>query len=326
MTARAMLGAAVAAIGVVAVTATGCSAPPEPYTVPPSETYGLAPLPEGATVVTGAPAPPPIECGDPTGSLRPFPPGEVPDSAALDTIRDRGRLIVGLDTGSNLLSFRNPTTGEIEGFDVDVAREIARDLLGSPDRVEFRVLNYDEREQALEGAEVDIVAKTMAITCERQQRIDFSTVYYDAHQRILVMAGSPIRDVSDLAGRRVCVGEGTTSLDRVQRQQPDATIVAVPMWSDCLVMLQQNQVDAISTDDTLLLGLATQDPYSRLVGPSMGDELYGIGIAEGNDDLVRFVNGTLERIRRDGTWERIYNRWLAELGPPPSPPQPTYRD
>ncbi len=204
--------------------------------------------------------PPPVQCGDPTASLRPFPAGQIPDSASLDAIRQRGRLVVGLDTGSNLLSFRNPTTDEIEGFDVDIAREIARDLLGSPDKVEFRVLNYAEREQALEDGRVDIVAKTMAITCERRQRIDFSTVYYDAHQRILVMAGSPVRDVSDLAGRRVCVGEGTTSLERVERQQPDAAVVTVPMWSDCLVMLQQNQVDAISTDDTLLLGWPRRIP------------------------------------------------------------------
>ncbi|PTR31075.1 amino acid ABC transporter substrate-binding protein (PAAT family) [Rhodococcus sp. OK519] len=324
MTVSSTLAAAVTALGVAAAV-TGCTAAPEPYTVPPTETYSLAPLPQGATVVSASPTPP-VECGDPTASLRPFPAGQAPDSAALDAIRDRGRLIVGLDTGSNLMSFRNPTTGEIEGFDVDVAREIARDLLGSPDKVEFRVLTYNEREQALEDAKVDIVAKTMAITCERQQRIDFSTVYYDAQQRILVMSGSPISGVADLAGRRVCVGEGTTSLDRLENKQPDAVIVTAPMWSDCLVMLQQNQVDAISTDDTLLLGLATQDPHARLVGPSMGDERYGIGVAEGNDDLVRAVNGTLERIRRDGTWDRIYDRWLSELGPPPGPPPATYRD
>lgn len=326
MTTVRTLRTAVAAVGVAAAAVAGCSAPPEPYTAPPTETYSLAPLPEGATYVAATPLPEPVECGDPTASLRPFSPGQIPDSASLEAIRQRGRLVVGLDTGSNLLSFRNPTNGEIEGFDVDIAREVARDLLGSPDKVEFRVLNYDEREQALEDGRVDIVAKTMAVTCERRQRIDFSTVYYDAYQRILVMAGSPVRDVADLAGRRVCVGEGTTSLERVERQQPDAVVVTVPMWSDCLVMLQQNQVDAISTDDTLLLGLATQDPHSRLVGPSMGNERYGIGIAQGNDDLVRFVNGTLERIRRDGTWERIYSRWLSELGPPPGPPPATYRD
>ena len=323
----ATVAVAVAAAGLVGAAAAGCSAPPEPYTQPPTETYDVAPLPAGATVLTSPPPPPaPVQCGDPTASLRPFPPGATPTGPALDAIRARGRLVVGLDTGSNLLSTRNPATGAIEGFDVDIAREIARDLLGSPDKVEFRVLGYDEREQALEDGQVDIVAKTMAITCERRARIDFSSVYYDANQRILVATGSPIRSIDDLAGRRVCVAEATTSLDRVRRQQPDAVIVTVPMWSDCLVMLQQRQVEAISTDDTLLAGMAAQDPHTQIVGPNMGNELYGIGIGQSNDDLVRFVNGTLERIRRDGTWDRIYDRWLAVLGPSPGPPAATYRD
>lgn len=313
-------------VAVAGAAVAGCSAPPEPYTLPPSGTY-TAPLPEGATVLTTAPPPPtPTSCGDATASLRPFASDVSPSGPNLDAIRSRGRLVVGLDTGSNLLSFRDPATGKIEGFDVDVAHEIARDLLGSPDKIEFRVLPYAEREQALQDARVDIVAKTLAITCDRRAQVDFSSVYYNAHQKIMVMAGSPIGGVADLAGKRVCAAEATTSLDRLRLQQPAAVVVTVPMWSDCLVMLQQRQVDAISTDDTLLAGMATQDPYARIVGPNMGDELYGIGVRKGNDDLERFVNGTLERIRRDGTWERLYDRWLSVLGPSPGPPPATYLD
>ncbi|WP_430335741.1 glutamate ABC transporter substrate-binding protein [Rhodococcus sp. ACT016] len=323
---RRWLATAAVAVGVTGTAAAGCSAPPDPYTLPPSETYSVAPLPAGASVVTSAPAPTTADCGDPTASLRPFPPGEEPAGPSLDTIRARGQLIVGLDTGSNLMSFRNPATGGIEGFDVDIAREVARDVLGSPDKVEFRLLTADDRQQALEESKVDIVAHTMSITCERGQHVDFSTEYYEAHQRILVMAGSPVSGVDDLAGKRVCLTKGTHSIDRIRALAPDATMIAVPTWSDCLVMLQQRQVDAVSTDDTLLAGMTTQDPYLRMVGPSLGPEPYGIGMTKGNDDLVRFVNGTLERIRRDGTWERIYARWLSALGPSPGPPPATYRD
>ncbi|MDJ0111300.1 transporter substrate-binding domain-containing protein, partial [Rhodococcus erythropolis] len=93
-----------------------------------------------------------------------------------------------------------------------------------------------------------------------------------------------------------------------------------------LVVLQQGQVDAISTDDTILAGLASQDPYLMMVGGSLGVEPYGIGVNKDNPDLVRFVNGTLERIRGDGTWNRIYDRWLSVLGPSPGPPPAVYRD
>jgi polar amino acid transport system substrate-binding protein len=90
------------------------------------------------------------------------------------------------------------------------------------------------------------------------------------------------------------------------------------------VALQQRQVDAVSTDDSILAGLVAQDPYLHIVGPSMNEEPYGIGINLENTGLVRFVNGTLDRIRRDGTWSTLYRKWLTVLGPPPAPPVPRY--
>ncbi|WP_305092624.1 glutamate ABC transporter substrate-binding protein [Prescottella sp. R16] len=319
--------AAGAAVLAAVVTVGGCAEPPGPSITPPSAAYYMPPQPEGVTVVPPmSPATPPVDCRDPLASLRPFPAGETPHGPTLDAIRERGRLVVGIDTGSNLTSFRSPVTGTLEGFDVDIAREIARDLLGSPDAVDFRILPYTDREQALTDGVVDIVAKTLSITCERRERIDFSSVYYVAHQRILTEEDNSIDSVADLPGKRVCAGAGTTSLDRIRTLQPDAVVVSAPMWSDCLVLLQQRQVEAISTDDTLLAGLAMQDPHTHVVGESLGTEQYGIGVARDRDDLVRAVNGTLERIRRDGTWERSYERWLTALGPMPAPPAATYRD
>ena len=88
--------------------------------------------------------------------------------------------------------------------------------------------------------------------------------------------------------------------------------------------LQQRQVDAVSTDDSILAGLVSQDPYLHIVGPSLNEEPYGIGINLQNTGLVRFVNGTLERIRRDGTWNTLYRKWLTVLGPAPAPPVARY--
>ncbi|WP_235171585.1 glutamate ABC transporter substrate-binding protein [Rhodococcus erythropolis] len=290
--------------------------------------YTEPPLPAEATI---APSPTPTttaSCTNLTASLRPTPADASPQppTPSLDAIRARGRLIVGLDTGSNLMSFRDPATGRLEGFDVDIAREIARDLLGDPEKIEYRILTSDDRIAALQESMVDIVVKTMTITCERREKVDFSTQYFSAEQRIQVLQGSPVRGIDDLAGKRVCAARGTTSATRIQQLQPEATVVTVPMWSDCLVVLQQGQVDAISTDDTILAGLASQDPYLMMVGGSLGVEPYGIGVNKDNSDLVRFVNGTLDRIRTDGTWNRIYDRWLSVLGPSPGPPPAVYRD
>jgi polar amino acid transport system substrate-binding protein len=91
-------------------------------------------------------------------------------------------------------------------------------------------------------------------------------------------------------------------------------------------MVQQGQVDAVSTDDAILAGMAAQDPYVHVVGQSLGEEPYGIGLNKNDEDLVRFTNGVLQKMREDGTWFDIYDRWLSILGPKYYPPQPSYRD
>lgn len=313
-------------LAVVALAAGGCdgdpAAPPPDHTV----SYSEPPLPaKAAPAQTQSPLPPETDQNcDATASLR-------PDGAAggptVDAIRARGRLLVGLDPGSNLFSFRDPITGTLAGFDVDIAKEIARDLFGDPERIEYRILGSADRERALQEHTVDVVVKTMTITCARRERVTFSSTYLMSHQRVLAVKNSGINGLADLAGKRVCVVSGTTSLDLIRRKQPAASIMTVPAWADCLVVLQQRQVDAISTDDALLAGLVSQDrSYTEMVGENLSDEPYGVGIPKGNDDMVRFVNRTLDRLRTDGTWNRFYQKWLTVLGPAPGPPQPKYQD
>ncbi|MTE14874.1 glutamate ABC transporter substrate-binding protein [Nocardia aurantiaca] len=318
------LAALAATVACTAACGDNTPPPPAPSTRVPS--YVEPPLPSGAVAAQTQTAPPPevADCGDPTASLRPKGTKRGPD---IDAIRARGRLLVGLDPGSNLFSFRDPTSGTLTGFDVDIARELARDLLGDPAALEFRILGSADRERALQEHTVDVVVKTMTINCARRQTVTFSTSYLQAHQRVLAVRNSGIGGLADLAGKRLCVVSGTTSLDLIRREQPAASILTVPSWADCLVVLQQRQVDAVSTDDTVLAGLAEQDPATEVVGPDLSTEQYGIGISKGADDLVRFVNGTLERIRTDGTWNRLYRRWLvAELGDAAIPPPPRYQD
>jgi len=285
------------------------------------------PAPAGMDELPPQPAKAPTPQGDcnRTASLRPFPTKAEAD-AAVTNIRNRGRLIVGLDIGSNLFSFRDPITGEITGFDVDIAGEIARDIFGTPSQVEYRILSSADRIAALQNNQVDVVVKTMTINCDRKKLVNFSTVYLNANQRILAARDSAISQPSDLSGKRVCVAKGTTSLQRIQQITPQPIIVGVVTWADCLVALQQRQVDAVSTDDSILAGLVVQDPYLHIGGPSLNEEQYGIGVNLQNTGLVRFVNGTLERVRRDGTWNTLYRKWLTVLGPAPAPPVARYTD
>ncbi|GAA1716855.1 glutamate ABC transporter substrate-binding protein [Dietzia cercidiphylli] len=294
------------------------------------EVSAVMPLPAGAVISTdgptGLPQVTPDESCDPLPSLRP---DDAPPEERVPRIRDRGRLIVGLDQGSNLFSFRDPGTGQLTGFDVDLAREIARDIFGDPGQVEFRSLTSVNRIEALENNQVDVVIRSMSITCARRELITFSVPYYQAYQRVLAVRGSGITEIEHLEGRRVCVAAGTTSASRLWEELQRLTVLSVNTWADCLVAIQQNQVDAITTDDAILVGITAQDPYLEIVGPQLNAEPYGVGIAKstpGNntDGLVRQVNSTLERIRADGTWNRMYSTWLSGLGPSPGMPEPAY--
>jgi polar amino acid transport system substrate-binding protein len=318
---RMLCVAATAAIVLAGCSESGSMVVPPAPTLPPPTPAGMQEMPPQPALAPDKTA---DDC-NPTASLRPFD-NPADADAAVANIRTRGRLIVGLDIGSNLFSFRDPITGEIVGFDVDVAGEVTRDIFGNPSQVEYRILSSDERITALQKGEVDIVVKTMTITCDRRKLVNFSTVYLDAAQRILAPRDSPITKPADLSGKRVCVAKGTTSLERIREIAPPPIVVEVVNWADCLVTLQQRQVDAVSTDDSILAGLVSQDPYLHIVGPNMDTQPYGIGVQLDNTGLVRFINGTLERLRRDGTWNTLYRKWLTVLGPAPVPPNPRYVD
>ena len=309
-----------------ALTVTGCGASATP---PPSISLGPAIVrPAGAGEITSPPEAPDADC-DVEASLRPGlqpSPGDMPPESTMAEIEKRGRLIVGVDQNTFMSGFRDPDTGELAGFDIDLARVIAQKIFGDPEKIDLQVVGAGERESALQTGQVDLIVRTFSITCARKKNVDFSTVYLYASQKILASKKSRIDSAASLSGKRVCAVTGTTSLIRMYELKPKPTLIEVPNWTDCLVMLQQAQVDAISTDDVVLLGLAAQDPNLHVVGSSLGTEPYGVGVAKGKEDLVRFVNGVLEQIRVDGTWERLYSTWYRPLGPSPGPPEPRYQD
>lgn len=311
----------------------------------------LAPV-LGATAVallaacSGAPADTPVPTRTPTPSatanppaaqscsnrlqsyapLAPQPqPGAMPAGSTMAAIAERGRLIAGVSADSYLLGSRNPLTGAVEGFDIDMVNAVARAILGPKARVELKVITAGQRLPVLKDREVDIVVRNMTITCDRWKEIAFSAEYYKAGQKLLVRRGSGITGMGDLAGRRVCAPAGTTSMDNLIRLAPKAVPVPARNHTGCLVALQQGEADAITGDDTVLAGLAAQDPYAEVLdGRAVTEEPYGIGVNAGQVDLVRFVNGVLERMRADGSWQRSFDRWLAptlgaEAGVQPRP-------
>jgi polar amino acid transport system substrate-binding protein len=241
-------------------------------------------------------------------------------------VRGRGRLRVGVDIATLRMSALDTTTGEIEGFDVAVAGEVAAALFGDPSAVELVAVPSGGRVAALVDGRVDIVASTFTPTCERLEQIAFSTEYIRSQQRALVARDDPAQSIADLAGRRVCATSGSTAMDNILAQpDPGPIPVAVVERAECLVLLQQGLVDAAVTNDTILVGMTVQDPTLHMVGPSISDEPTALGLPPGHDDWVRYVNAVLDDVRTSGRWASHYDDWLADVLGAATPPTPAYR-
>ncbi|BAU97108.1 amino acid ABC transporter glutamin-binding protein [Corynebacterium suranareeae] len=256
------------------------------------------------------------------GSLRPD--DKTPEER-VPSIVNRGRIIVGVDQSQNLLSFRDPVTGELRGFEIELAREISRDIFGDPNRVDFRFVGSADRLRSLDQGDVDIVIRSVAITDERAKLVEFSTPYLQTQTRMLTMESSGISSIADLPGHTICVTEGSTSLQRARTIAPESSILRTRNWSDCLMALQQHQAQVILGDDVILSGIAAQDPYTEILDTALDSQFYGVAATSttaGTDSsgLIRQVNSTIERIREDRTWWTMFNDWfgpyLWSYGPP----------
>jgi polar amino acid transport system substrate-binding protein len=286
-----------------------------------------SPAPEPVPSPSASPAAPvdtsckPRQSFQPTGTLPA--PGKMPAGSYLEKIYKRGRLVLGTSQDTLLFSSRNAFTGTVEGFDVDMGRQIAQAIFGDPDKIQIKVIAYDQRVPLAHAGAVDLVADTMTMNCARWKDVNFSSVYYDAGQKVLVSSASKAKGIDDLGGKKVCAAVGSTSLDNIAKVAAKPVPVGRPGFADCLVAFQQNEVDAISTDDTILAGLAAQDPYAKVVGPRFTAEPYGMAMPQ-DDDFTRFVNAVLAKNRANGTWAATYKKWLGKLGPAPAPPTPEY--
>jgi polar amino acid transport system substrate-binding protein len=271
----------------------------------------------------------PVSCTKLTASLRPpatMPaPGHMPHGSFMAQIQRRGYLIAGVNAGLLNFGYLNPAKGKIEGFEIDLVREVARAIFGDPNRFRLVALSVPQRIPFVQSGRVDIVVDAVTITCARRQQVDFSTVYYDAQQRVLVPVNSSANDIRSFFGQPVCASAQSAPIDVMKRLPGAPRAVGAPQAIDCLVYLQQGRIAAISTDDSILLGFKAQDPNTKIIGPSLADVPYGMAISKAHPEFVRFVNGVLAHVRADGTWRALYAHWLGRFAPgTPQPPTAQY--
>jgi ABC-type amino acid transport substrate-binding protein len=244
---------------------------------------------------------------------------KFPADSTLGKIQAKGELTVGVKFDVPPFGFQNPQTNDVEGFDVELGKAVAQKL-----GVEFKPIEAisDNRIPFLEDGTADLILSTMTINEERVEQIEFSDPYFIARGRVLVKEDSDITGVADLAGKNVCTALGSTYEANLKEQAPEAKLKLVDSYSECLELIQNGAVDAVSTDDVILTGMIIQDDTLKLVGEELTQEPYGAGIKKGETEMVEFVNGVFKELKDNGKWNELFDTWIGKYtgqqGEPPT--------
>jgi len=237
-------------------------------------------------------------------------------------LHDAGKITIGTKFDQNLFGLKN-LSGKPEGFDVEIAK-IITDALGIPrDKVNFVETVSANREPFIQQGRVDMVVATYTINDKRKKVVDFAGPYYVAGQSIMVAKNNTtITGKDSLAGKKVCSVSGSTPAENIRKVAPAAQLVLFDVYSKCADALKNGQVDAVTTDNVILLGLIDKDPDAfKLVGGTFTREPYGIGIRKGDTAFRTFINDTLEAAYKDGRWAKAFTATVGKVEPnTPTPP------
>ncbi|MFF8828207.1 glutamate ABC transporter substrate-binding protein [Streptomyces sp. NPDC015131] len=247
----------------------------------------------------------------------------LPDSPTWERAERRGHLIVGAKEDQPYLGEKDPAGGRYSGFDIEIARMTAAYLGFDPATVSFRTIASANRETALQNGQIDYYVGTYTINDNRKKLVGFAGPYFLAGQDLLVRTDETgIKGPQDLAGKRVCSAAGSTPYQRIEAEYPEADLVAYDTYSICVDNLLTYQVDAVTTDDTILLGYAAKVPEDlRVVGEPFSEEPYGIGVPRPDNAFRLAIDDAIEANEKNGNWKKAYDATLGLSGvPAPEPP------
>jgi glutamate transport system substrate-binding protein len=245
------------------------------------------------------------------------------EGTTMARLKEAGTVKVGTKFDQPLFGLKN-LEGKPEGFDVEIAKLIAGEMGIAPDKVVFSEAVSANREPFIQQGKVDFVVATYTINDKRKQVVDFAGPYYEAGQDIMVAKGNPegIGGPDDLAGKKVCSVTGSTPAENIRTNYPKAELTEFDVYSKCAEALKNGQVQAVTTDNVILLGLISQDEEAfELVGKPFTKEPYGIGLKKGDNEFRAFINDTLEKIEKDGRWKAAWDATAGKVATEtPTPP------
>jgi len=230
--------------------------------------------------------------------------------SSLDTIRARGVLRVGVKSDAPPFGSLD-ALGRPVGFEIDLARLFSRVLFDDDRRVELVPVTTATRFEILQAGRVDLVAATITATEERRKLAELSDPYFMSASLVLVLRASKVEELADLSGRRIALVRGSVQERDVAELQSRARRVAVATAAEGARAVKGGQADAFVYDDVVLLGLAQHDPTLRVIGQPIGSRPYAVAARKGDTELIRWVNGWLAKMRRDGSYGELWRRYFA---------------
>ena len=237
--------------------------------------------------------------------------GSVVYADEMADIKAKGVLVAGVKDAVVPFGYVDEQSKQIVGFDVDICREIANKM---GVKLELKPVTSATRIPQLSEGMVDIAACTMTRKVSRDDVIDFSITYFMDGQKLLVKKGSKIKSYKDLAGKKVGTAKGSTSEINMRNIQPKCTVLSFEGYPEAFLALKQGKVAAVTTDSVILIGLKGSDENPEkweIVGDFFSREPYGIGVRENESNLRDFVNKSLMEMWNDGTYKKIYEKWLG---------------
>ncbi|GAA2132348.1 glutamate ABC transporter substrate-binding protein [Glycomyces algeriensis] len=250
---------------------------------------------------------------------------EAIPAGLIQEIQDKGFITVGVKYDQPLIGQMNTATGEVEGFDAEIARLLATYIFGEVTEGDDGNLRFVEttsqnRETYINDGTVDVVIASYSMYPERLTQFDFAGPYFETGQNVMVAAdNTDIQSVADLAGRDVCIAEGSGSIANLEAANPEANITPLADYAACALALENGQTEAVSTDETILYGFTVDKPDAYRVLDSANiftDEPYGVAMPLGETDARNFVNDMIDAIIANGDWQKAFDKTFGAAGMP----------
>ncbi len=237
-------------------------------------------------------------------------------SGKIEQIKERGELVVAVFTDKPPFGYVDKD-GKNVGFEIDMAKRFAKDLLGDESKVKFVPVEAASRIPYLQSDKVDFVLANMTATDERKKVVDFTNPHLKVAVQVLVKDGSPIQSVKDLEGKKVIVTKGTTADIYLTKNMKNVELIKFDKNTEALQALKDGRADAYAQDNLVLLSWANKNPGFHLLKDKLGgDDLIAIAVKKGNKELHDWVNKELEKLGKENFLHTLYDKHLKEeFGP-----------